>query len=373
MPYARETLAQIRADIAADIVAALPSGADSLLRFSNLGILGDTQAGLSNEQYGYLDWISLQATPYTATDEYLQAWGALKGVYLKDATAASGSAVFVATPSVPPLQISAGTTITRGDGETYTVQTTAVADANNNITVTALDNATGAQGNALSGTLFSLSMPITGVQANGSASTAFTGGADVEDQELYRARVLAAYQQPPAGGAQSDYINWALAVPGVTRAWVTPNGYGTGTVVVYVMLDQANAASGGFPQGSNGVAAKEPRGTAATGDQLTVANAIYPVQPVTALVYAVSPTQQLVNFTITGLSTATTTTRNAIAAAIKDVFFRMGTPGGMIMLSDINSAIAAIPGTSGFVITVPAANIQCTTGALPVLGTITYS
>jgi uncharacterized phage protein gp47/JayE len=372
MPYARLTLAQIRANVATDIAAALP-GADSLLRFSNLGIMGDVQAGLCNLQYGYLDWISKQAVPYTATDEYLVAWGALKGIYPKDATAASGQAKFVATVSTPPLFISSGTQIVRGDGETYTVQQTATADANGNITVTALDNATGSQGNALAGTLFSLSMPINGIQGNGTATTAFTGGADVEDLDDYRDRVLGGYQQPPAGGDQSDYVNWALAVPGVTRAWCTPNGYGTGTVVVYVMLDQVNAANGGFPQGNNGVAAKEPRGTAATGDQLTVANAIYPVQPVTALVYAVAPVQQTINFTITGLTTASTTTRNAISAAIKDVFFRTGAPGGVIYLSDIDSAIAAVPGTAGFVVTVPAANIQLTTGALPVLGTVTYS
>lgn len=368
MPYARETLSQLRADIAGDIAAALP-GADALLRFSNLGIMGDCQAGLANLHYGYLDWISLQAVPYTATDEYLEAWGALKGVYRLDATAASGSVIFAG----PGLSISQGFKIKRSDGETYTVQATANADASGNITVLALDDATGSQGNNAQGAQFSLSMPINGIQANGSASTPFTGGADVEDNEAYRERVLYAYQHPPSGGNQTDYINWAMAVPGVTRAWCTPNGYGTGTVVVYVMFDEANAAEGGFPQGSDGVAADEPRGAHATGDQLTVANSIYPVQPVTALVYAVSPVKQVVPFTITGLKTATSATQSAIAAAINDVFVREGEPGGVIDLSDINIAIATIPNTAGFVITVPAANIQLGTGALPVLGTITFA
>ena len=43
MPFSRPTLATLRAQAAADIASALP-GADPLLRFSNLGILGDAEA-----------------------------------------------------------------------------------------------------------------------------------------------------------------------------------------------------------------------------------------------------------------------------------------------------------------------------------------
>jgi uncharacterized phage protein gp47/JayE len=46
---------------------------------------------------------------------------------------------------------------------------------------------------------------------------------------------------------------------------------------------------------------------------------------------------------------------------------------GAVALSYIESAIAAISGTAGFVITSPTANIQGTTGQLPVLGTITWN
>jgi uncharacterized phage protein gp47/JayE len=373
VPYARPTLATLRGQVAGNIAAALP-GSDSLLRFSNLGIMGDTQAGLANLHYGYLDWISLQAVPFTSTDEYLEAWGAMKGVYRKDATAASGSAVFAGTyNAAAPITLPAGTGIVRGDGEAYTTQQDAVQLPNGTVTVAALDNATGAQGNCDAGVAFALAAPVTGLQANGTASTPFTGGADVEDNEAYRQRVLDAYQQPPAGGNANDYVNWALAVPGVTRAWCVGNGMGAGTVVVYVMFDIANAADGGFPQGTNGCATDETRGVTATGDQLTVANAIYPVQPVTALVYACSPGQQAIAFTITGLAAAGATTQASVEAAISDVFLREGEPGGTIDLSEINSAIAAVPGTAGFVITVPVANIVCATGSLPVLGAVTWA
>jgi uncharacterized phage protein gp47/JayE len=46
-------------------------------------------------------------------------------------------------------------------------------------------------------------------------------------------------------------------VPGVTRAWCAPNGFGSGTVVVYTMWDSAEAAHNGFPQGTDGVSQNE--------------------------------------------------------------------------------------------------------------------
>lgn len=369
MPYSRPTLTQLRTTVAADIAANLV-GSDPLLRFSNLGIMGTVQAGLAHLHYGYLDWISKQSVPYTATGEYLEAWGALKGVYRKDATAAGGQVIL--SGAVGKL-ISAGANVVRGDGEIYTVQASVTIGSGGTATVTVVDQATGAQGNCVAGTMMSLSMPIDGVQSNGVAAIAFTGGADVELDDDFRGRVLAAFQQPAEGGSESDYTRWATAVPGVTRAWCARNGFGTGTVVVYVMLDKANAAGGGFPVGVNGVASDETRSAVkATGDQLTVANSIFPLQPVTALVYVVSPVATAINFTITGLSGAGAATRSAIAVAISDALFRKGAPGGTVNLSEIESAIGAIPGTAGFVITVPTGNIVCSTGHLPVLGTITY-
>ncbi|HXI23746.1 MAG TPA: hypothetical protein VNG71_07715, partial [Pyrinomonadaceae bacterium] len=63
MPFQRPTLSQLRGQVAADINAAIP-GADGLLRFSNVAILGKSLAGLAHLHYGYLDFIALQAVPY---------------------------------------------------------------------------------------------------------------------------------------------------------------------------------------------------------------------------------------------------------------------------------------------------------------------
>jgi uncharacterized phage protein gp47/JayE len=379
MPFNRPTLTALRNLIAADISAAV-QGSDALLRFSNLGITGDALARLTNGVYGYLDWIAKQGVPFTATAEYLEAWAGLKGVVRRAATPAIGNVVVTGTPGAI---LPAGSEFARGDGAVFTLNADATVALSGTATGTATAEIPGAAGNMPMGTALTLGAAVTGIQSNGVAGSAFTGGADVEDDDSLRSRMLQQYAAPPQGGDQVDYVEWALQVPGVTRAWSLPMGFGAGTVVVYFMMDETEAAFGGFPQGTDGAAAAEPRSAPATGDQLAVANHIYPLQPVTALVLIVAPAPNPVAFTISGISGVSAATKAAIAAAIDDVFVREGGPGGAfdgtgteqgtVDLSLINSAIAAIAGTQPFVITSPTTNITSPTGQIPTRGTITYT
>ncbi|WP_175795974.1 baseplate J/gp47 family protein [Burkholderia anthina] len=385
MPYARPTLTELRSEVASDLASSV-QGSDPLLRYSNLKITGDAQAGLAHLHFGYLDWIAKQAVPWTSTDEYLAAWGALKKVTKKDATPATGSVTFTGTSGT----IDAGTQFVLGNGAAYTATSSGTVSSGS-VTVTAQAAESGAAGNCAEGVVMTLATAITGIQSNGVAATEFTGGADQETDDSFRDRIIAAYQSSPQGGSKSDYVTWATAVSGVTRAWCAPNGFGAGTVVVYVMLDLANAAYSGFPQGTDGVSVSDilpngnPRGAVATGDQLTIANAIYPDQPVTALVYVCSPLPNELTFSISGLTNASSSVRAAVAAAITDVLFAYGDPrAGTIDLSYIESAIAAVSGTAGFVITsivgvqsgestTYTGNITSLTGYLPVLGGVNFS
>ncbi|HHX4055421.1 TPA: baseplate J/gp47 family protein [Burkholderia contaminans] len=372
--------------MASDIASSVP-GSDPLLRYSNLKITGDAQAALAHLHFGYLDWIAKQAVPWTATDEYLVAWGALKNITKKDATASTGSATFFGASGAT---LSAGTTIVLGDGTAYTTTSSGTIDASGAVTVAAQAAVSGAAGNCSAGVAMTLATAVAGIQSGGVAATAFTGGADQELDDSFRARVIAAYQASPQGGAKSDYVTWATNVAGVTRAWCAPNGFGVGTVVVYVMLDIANAAYNGFPQGANGISSSDvlpngnPRGTVAIGDQLTIANAIYPYQPVTPIVWICAPLPNSLTFTISGLSSASSTVRAAVQAAITAVLILYGDPrAGTVDLSYIESAIAAVSGTAGFVITSVSGNqggvvtnytgnITSQVGYLPVLNGVTF-
>lgn len=379
MPFARPTLTQLRAQAAADLAAGLP-GSDSLLRFSNLGLLGDVLAAMASGHYGYLDWIAKQSTPFTATDAFLDAWAALKGVTRKPATLASGSATFTGTNGT---LVPSGTALTATTGDTFVTTADVTVAAGAAISLVSATVA-GSAGNLALLAGLTTANAIPGLSTTGFVSTLFVGGAETETDDALRTRMLFAYAKPPQGGAGSDYIAWALAVPGVTRAWVAPNALGNGMVSVFVMLDISRSAFGGFPQGANGVAAVEGRGTPATGDQLAVANALFAVAPVTSLVTVVAPVPNTVNLTIAGMSTASASVKSAVTTAARAALANDGAFSGVTSLSIIEAAIAAVPGAAGFVITGVAAsagsvspatvgNISSNAGALPVLGTVTFS
>ncbi|MDE2098625.1 MAG: baseplate J/gp47 family protein [Patescibacteria group bacterium] len=377
MPFQRPTLTQLRANVVAAINAQLP-GADALLRFSNVGVLGTVQAGLSHQHYGYLDWIALQTNPFTATGEYLEAWGALKDVYRKAAVQASGPVTFpcaALTDTVLP-----GTALLRSDGVGYLVLGTGIAVASPagstqpyQITVTAVatpdpTGLTGAFGDCAAGTQFTLGQTIPGVTSSG-VSGLVTGGADLEDDTDFRARVIEVYQNAPQGGAQADYVTWALQVPGVTRAWCQPLYLGAGTVGVYFMMDETESAHQGVPQGTNGAAAAETRAVAATGDQLTVANFIYPLRPVTALVYSLAPTLLPINLTITGVSAGN---QAAVQAALASTITGLASVGGTIELAALWASVRIADPSDDILITAPLADIVAGAGQLPSLGAITW-
>lgn len=395
MPFTRPTLTDLETQAAGDIATAVP-GADALLRFSNLGILGRLLAALVNGLYGYLDWIARQAVPFTSTDVYLQGWAALKNVFQK---APTGAGTAPGNPIQAQFTGANGTPLpnewplTRSDGVPYITTGEAVV-AGGVVTVPLLATGTGSATTCVVGQIINLASAIAGINSAGVITAAGSPGTDLESQDDFRGRMLQAYQAPPMGGADADYLAWALAVAGVTRAWVVPLEGGAGTVSVYFMMDDAESAFGGFPQGGNGGATNETRTAAATGDQLVVANTIYPLRPVTALVSAKAPGNNGVTFTLNGIAGVSGATKTAIAAAISAVMLAQAAVGGAvdgngdalpgIDVSYIESAIAAVAGTAGFVITAiacangsvtpsPAGNITSDAGFLATLAGVTYT
>lgn len=362
MPFSRPTLSALRAQVAQDVTASVGTNT-GLLRRAVLRVLADIQAAMAHLHYGYLDWIARQAVPFTAEDEALEGWAALKGVTRKAATAASGSVTFAGTPGAI---IPSGHPVTRYDGAAYTTGDAVAVGGGGTatVTVTALDP--GAVGNAVAGAAMALSAAVVGVQSAGTAG-ALTGGADTETDDELRTRMLAAYASTPMGGASADYVIWALQVPGVTRAWCLPHGQGVGSAIVYFMMDEAHPD--GFPVGTDGVSTSEPRGTAATGDQLAVADHLWPLAPVTALVYAVAPVAQPVAFTIAGVPVGL---RASVSAALADQLRQDGSPGGTVRVAALWAAVRAL-GLTAFDINAPVDDVTAAAGHLPTLGTITWA
>lgn len=368
MPYTRPKLTDLIKQAGQSIIASLP-GSDALLRFSNLNVLSRVIAGFAHQHYGYLDYIALQATPYTATDEYLEAWGALRGVYRKFATQAEGMVIF---PAVSGSVIPNGTPVVRSDSTQFTVISTEDGTGEIIATVQAVADPaglTGAFGNTDAGTQFLLGQAVAGVTATG-ISGLITGGADLEDPDDFKNRVIAAYQSTPQGGAKQDYQDWALEVAGVSQAWCVPLVYGAGTVGVYFLIEPTSGNPSGLPQGTNGVATDEQRDTAATGDQLTLANYIYPLRPVTALVYALAPTLSPVDMSIEGVSTPY---RAAVQAALKQAILNNTAPGKKVLVNDLWAAINTVDSVTDYRVLSPTSDIEIDSDAIATLGTITWS
>jgi uncharacterized phage protein gp47/JayE len=328
-------------------------------------------AGLAYGQYGYLQWIAKQSIPFTSTGEYMESWAALKGIIRKPASTAGGMATFngVPTTDIPP-----GTIISRSDGVQYTTMVDGIIAGGGSITVPVMALVAGASGNADVVPSVSLSSPIAGVAAV--TVTILTGGADIETDDSLRTRMLLQYRAPPNGGSATDFEEWALQVPGVTRAWSLPNGNGLGTVIVYFMMDIVNAGIDlGFPMGGNGVASLETRATPAPpGDQLNLANHIYPLRPVCSLVYAVAPIPQAIDVTIANLSPSTPDLKEQINNAMIATLTKIGSPlGSIVYMSEITTAIESVPGVQWFTLVTPSNPVAIAVGSLPVLGVVTYS
>jgi uncharacterized phage protein gp47/JayE len=371
MPFARPPLTALRNQAIQDITTSGVPGLDGLLRNSVLRVLAWVMSGLAYSVYGYIDWISREAVPFTATDEFLHAWAALVGIYQKDSSPATGRARFTGTAGV---LLPSGSALTRQDGVPYTTTADATTDVTGALTVPIVAAVNGAATNADSGVAISLDPPPIGLNAGGQiTSPGCTGGSDQETEDELRTRMLYRYAQPPQGGAESDYVEWATEVPGCTRAWVDGSGMGPGTVVVYPMFDLANAAEGGLPQGTNGCATDEWRGPTAAGDQLTVADHIYPLRPVTALVYVLAPVPLPIDVALQSLDPGDTDTRARIVASLDDMFLNLAVVGGTIYPSQLYAAIIGTEGVNHFDIVSPAAPVIAAAGHLPVMGALTVT
>lgn len=92
----------------------------------------------------------------------------------------------------------------------------------------------GAAGNVLAGAINVLSTPISGIAAV-TNDLATNGGANIESDKTYQARLLQALQETRTSGNKADYMRWVMDIPGVGAAQVEPHWNGHGTVKVYLL------------------------------------------------------------------------------------------------------------------------------------------
>lgn len=348
MPFDRPTLPEIIDRGAAEFESRLP-GVLVRVRRSLVGVLNRVLAGALSSLYQYVEWLNRQVWPDQAEAEHLVAHGARWGVYRVPAAPATGLAGLTGTNGVV---IPAGTVLQRGDGARFTTdELGTIAAGLATVPVTA--ELPGQAGNTAASTPLQLASPIAGVNSAATASTALVGGAEIEDVEAWRARILARIRKAPQGGAADDYEAWALEVPGVTRVWVSPGEIAAGTVTVRFVRDEDLSP---IPD---------------AGEVSAVQAYIDERRPVTAITYVVAPTAVPLDFTI-DLSPDTPATRAAVEAELRDVIRREGRPGGTLLITHLREAISVAAGETDHVLSSPGANVPHTTSELPVMGVITW-
>lgn len=350
MPFARPTLTELINRVITDISSRVTGVDSAVLRRSLLGVVGQSEAGAVHLLYGYLDWIAKQTIIDTSTGEYLRRWAAIWKIIPKTAGFAGGQVAF---PGAATSTVLAGTIVQRQDR----VQYKALADSTfsgGSLSFPVLALEAGEQGNFGTGLPIFLLSPVDGVQSTGATTTKLEGGVDVESDERLLARLLARIQQPPHGGAKSDYEQWALEVAGVTRVWVYPLQMGVGTVTVMFVCDEDEDI---IPS-----PAKVAEVQAYINER----------SPVTAEVFVVAPIPDLLNMNIK-LSPNTTAVQNAVRAEVGDLIDRDSEPGGLILISRLREAVSLAAGEDNNRIDAPTADVTHAAGHMAVPGTFTFS
>ncbi len=102
----------------------------------------------------------------------------------------------------------------------------------------------GAIGNLEVGAIVSFANPLANVATNAVVSSLVVTGADAENIDVYRQRILDRFQKRPQGGAYSDYELWGEEVAGIINVY--PYTGQPGQVDVY---SEATVESSGSPDG----------------------------------------------------------------------------------------------------------------------------
>ena len=248
--------------------------------------------------------------------------------------------------------VDAGVVYQYEDGRLYTVTqtTTLVAGA---AVVPVRANDVGTIGNLAGGTLTAVS-PVVGVNSTAIIGVdGIVGGTDQETVDALRARVRQAFKNPSKVGNSADFIEWALEVPGVTRAWALPRWMGPGTFGLTFVRDADVSI---YPT---------PAQVAEVQAHLDAR------RPVTAEVYAFAPIDRVLNFTIK-LTPDSTVLRASVTQSLAALIKDEAGADSTLLISHIRGAITNTAGETDHVLSSPTADVVIANNEVGSLGVITW-
>lgn len=176
--------------------------------------------------------------------------------------ATGGVGTFTGTPGTVYL---ANSTLTASDGVTKYVLTNGPITVGGGGTVSGNIDATtaGDAGNQPVAAVLTVDSVPVGGSGSVTLTTALTGGLDEEANSTLLERIRVRLRNPPKGGTANDYRVWlenatnvstGVAIP-ITRAYVYPWRYGTGTVDA--VITQSGSGTSRAPSAGNQTAAQD--------------------------------------------------------------------------------------------------------------------
>lgn len=347
MSFTIPILPAIRARVTADIERHTGKKASS--RGDVYYPLAQAHAGVAYGLHKHLEYNADQLHDETSDDEHLLLRAAEMGIFQIAAQRAAGS---VTVKTNVGAVITENSLLEKGD---LAYRVTSVVTADSDTTVLQLRaEKPGADYNLEAGVKLNLSKTLEGVDTVATI-VEMAGGADIEPVSRVRERLRERRRNPPQGGNENDYVQWAKAAHSdVSRAWCYSNENGPGTVVVRFLTGRL---PGVIPTQAhidavfNHIEAERPAGMAG----FSVGNL----------------TEKRLNLTFTKLVPNIPEVRAQVQAELLDLLDRVAKPGGTILLSEIREAISSAAGERDFVITL-SSDFTSNNDQLVVLGLINW-
>ncbi len=366
MPYDVPSDQQLVTDLTRAAGLDMP-GSDAALRRNNLKPTVKIMAGGLSGLYGYAQWIFRQIFVSSADGENLDRHGAQMkpAVPRKLASAASGLVTVTASAA---SGLSAGDVLTRMDGVSYSVDVGGALPMGVPVDMAVTALSSGAAGNAAP--LVQMTSANGLVASAVVASGGVSGGADIEQDEPYRRRLIFSNTFPEHAGAAPDYVRYATSVPGCTRCFVARGVLGRSTVTLYPMFDLTNV---------NGIPTPV--------DLARVAARVALNQPGAARVFVAAPSVTPINVTISDLSPGTPAVKRAVQDELIAMVRRNARVAGnlsphpsmpflatpvSLQPSWIWEAVSLASGEQSHTVVSPTLPVVVPPGSLPVLNSVTF-
>lgn len=324
--------------------------APDALRRADAKVAARALSGTAYELYGYQDWIARQSSPATCDEAMLLRWAEWRLEGGRNPAVAATGPVLVSGSS--GRLVDAGQVYRSDDGRRYVVAQAATL-VNGAAMLQVIAEDVGVLGNLAAGNLTAVT-PVLGVNSTAVIGPdGIVGGTEQEEVEALRARVQAAFKNPSKVGNGADFIEWALEVPGVTRAWALPRWMGPGTFGLAFVRDG------------------DPNLIPTPAQVAEVQAYLEKKRPVTSEVYALAPEPRPINFSL-HLVPDSTALRTAVTQALNGLIIDEGGPGKTLLITHVRKTISNTPGVTDYVLSVPAADVVLSANQVAVPGVMTW-